>query len=58
MCFYSTELFIQSVATRKVLKMKIWGILRLVDRYCSNLLPKQALATVSDKRYKTWRQTG
>ena len=30
---------------RKVLKMRIWGVPRLVGRYCSYLLPKQALAT-------------
>ena len=36
----------------KDLKMFIWGIPRLVGRYCSYLLPKQALTTFSTNRKK------
>ena len=42
----------------KVLKIRIWGDPWLVSRFCSYLLPKQALATHKQKRIKTWRTTG
>ena len=34
---------------RKILKMRFWGIPRLVGRYCSYLLPMQALWTCREE---------
>ena len=46
------------LVTRKVLKTRIWGVPRLVGRYCSYLLPKQAGGTFQILIFKTLRMIG
>ena len=43
---------------RKVSKIMFWEVPLVIGRYCSNLLPRQALATNMEKHNNTLRQLG